>query len=137
MQEFCFAEYTKLAFKDAIDAWIYGPVVKFMHRAFLQYGRAPSMHLSDGKTLLNYDGHMQSPEEHVVSARLPDRAAKAAKIVVSAYGKYGGMDLLKMSHCEDTPWHKAHSPCRNNAIPAEHILERYKNLAEATPDAGL
>ena len=136
-QGFCLGESGEPAFKDVIEAWKYGPVVKSVYRKFRQYGRAPITHLSDGRTSLNYDKYLPSPEEHAESAHLPGRTTRAARRVVSAYGKYSGIELLKMTHYVGTPWHKVYSPSCNKPIPTPLILEHYRDLVETTPDAGL
>ena len=136
-QGFCLAESGNPAFKDVIEAWMYGPVVKSVYRRFRQYGRMQITHLSDGKTALNRVKYLPGPEEHAGSARLPNHTARAAGRVVSTYGKYSGIELLKMAHYEDTPWHKVYSPCSNNTIPTKLILEHYRDLADTAPRAGL
>lgn len=135
-QGFCLGDSGEPAFNDAIEAWKYGPVVKSVYGRFKQYGSAKITHLADNRPL-NHDERRPSPEDHAASARLRPHAVKAANRVVSGYGKFSGMQLLKMTHYKGTPWHKVYSPCRNNVISIDLIREHYKNLVNVEPNAGL
>lgn len=135
-QGFCLGESGKPAFGDSIEAWKYGPVVKSVYHKFRQYERVKITHLADN-TPLNHDERRPSPEDHAVYARLPPHAVRAAERVVSKYGKYGGIELLNMTHYEGTPWHKVYSPCRNNVIPVDLIRKHYERLVVIEPNAGL
>ena len=134
-QGFCLGMSKKPAFGSPIEAWRYGPVVKSVYEKFKRYGRRKITHLSN-RTPLDIQ-RCPTPEIHAELMELPDHVTKAAKQVVSKYGKYSGPKLLDMTHYEDTPWYAVYSPDSNNVIPKELIRKHYVNIVETGPDGGL
>jgi uncharacterized phage-associated protein len=79
----------KTLFKDTIEAWAHGPVVKSLYPSFASYGNA-TIPSSD----FPFNGGLDSDEnEHV-------------KSVWEAYKKFSATSLREMSHT-DKPWKDA------------------------------
>lgn len=91
----------KALFKDRIEAWAHGPVVKSLYPTFASYGNGtiPS-------TDFKFEGELDSEEQELVEA------------VWDAYKKFSATSLREMSHREQ-PWKGA----RGTSKPADKCEE--------------
>ena len=108
--------------KETTEAWMYGPVVPVIYRAFKPYGNKPIKRL-----------YFESPEvigdynriNH--SNGLPDFLTE----VWNKYKTFSATQLSDLTHQMNTPWfdtwHKNHGAIRSGAvIPNDSIMEHYK-----------
>lgn len=97
----------KALFKDRIEAWAHGPVVKDLYPCFASYGNE-SIPSSD----FEFTGGLNSGEKELVEA------------VWDAYKKFSATSLRQMSHNEE-PW----KDVRGNLRPADRCEEEISAVA--------
>ncbi len=123
---FTLREREEPAFYNDVEAWKFGPVVPEVYTAYKDYGDNPITALDMCRTSL---------EDRAVAERWGELVdiigrdvASIAYGVVKKYGKYGGWDLVHMTHKKRTPWKKAYRAGRNNVISTDSIRQFYRNL---------
>jgi uncharacterized phage-associated protein len=84
--------YNKPFFKDPIEAWQYGPVVKEVYDEFKSYKFSPIEHIGGE----NYLEHIKGEDQRFL------------KKIMEIYGKHSAFDLAKMSHATE-PWQGKYS----------------------------
>lgn len=85
-QGFFLGRYGKELFKDAIQAWTYGPVVPNVYNSYMGYG---SQYIT---STLNAEDIKDEEVKEVLSG------------IVSSMEKYSASDLVAMTHLPNTPW---------------------------------
>ena len=100
--------YGKLAFKDSIEAWHYGPIVPVVHFSYASYGATP--------ILLHYD-----------ETTLPDDVRNATDIVINSLLKTSAYALVNETRKKESPWYKAYYSSEDNVISKENIWQYFKN----------
>lgn len=105
------ATYGKPLFKDKIEAWKYGPVVKNVYDKFKHYGR----NSIDFNELDNYNDSLYT-KEHLDT--LP-----------FVYNKYNisARDLVEQTHNE-IPWKNYYQEYRTQEIPQDVIKDFFNEL---------
>lgn len=105
-------------FKDAIQAWTYGPVVPSVYDAFMGYRSQRIASTLDADEIKNEN----------------DRTILAA--LVESMDKYSASDLVAMTHLPGTPWNQVWKGGlgRFNVIPTSlikaYFTPRYSGKAE-------
>ncbi len=86
LQGYNLAIFGEKLFDDNIEAWQYGPVVPTAYQQFKGFGSA-------GLTL----------DESIVEIVLPESLNVLFEQVMTEYGQFGAVKLMKMTH-EEKPW---------------------------------
>ena len=103
---------------EAVEAWMYGPVIPSVYHAFKNYGRGQITELDYDYRLLTY------PQIE------DDRIQKFLDRIWDIYGKWTGNQLSTLTHEKDSPWYKAwndrgSSNEKNKIIPNNDIRDFY------------
>lgn len=107
-QAVCLVVYNQEAFKEKIEAWEYGPVVKEVYKKYQKTEGPLAREHSSGKTL--------TPE-----------VIQSADLVVGHYGKKTGPALIQETHSE-APWQEAFKKGRNTVITVDSIKDYYSKI---------
>ena len=108
-QAVCLVRYEKVAFGDKIEAWMYGPVIPGVYRAFRKYG---------------FD--VIPPSHRPV--RITDvKIVDSTDMVMKFYGSMTGAELISETHSEE-PWRQAFQKGPNMEIGNEDIRRYYSNV---------
>ena len=95
-------------FQDAVEAWMYGPVVRSVYHALKHHGsnaiREPILEV---------------PEQ------FGEREEKLIRIVCERYGHLDGLRLSRMTHAPGSPWHQVHQRDARTQIIHEHLIRDY------------
>lgn len=91
------AEFNKPLFKQPVEAWKYGPVVKVVKDAFESFGKRPI-------TAYARRLDLESGELVEVPPVLSQSDAEFVRSVIKAYSGYTAFELSDMTHEEGTPW---------------------------------
>ena len=106
-------------FGQDIEAWTYGPVVADIYHALKQYVSDPITDAIPG-----YKPDFTSTERQFLSQ------------IYDFYGKYGGIQLMRMTHAKGSPWDQIwNSPTRNSdheVIPNGLIKEYFQQKRGVT-----
>ncbi len=91
---------TKL-FDEHIEAWQYGPVVPSLYHEFKHYQKNPITQLS-----INFD--MDNFEVSIPKMDKSDQATTMLEKVWDIYKHLSAPALVRLSHEQDSPWHKVY-----------------------------
>ncbi len=100
----------KPLFDDAIEAWVYGPVVPSIYRKYKVCGSNP-IPFTD--------------EDSISTDDFTSEELDALFDVVREFGKYTGNALVSMTHEADTPWSKCYTG-GSSVIPKDVICEYFQ-----------
>ena len=100
--------YGRVAFKEQIEAWQYGPVVPDVYFTYSSYGATP--------ILLNYEKVDLNSEEK-----------RASDIVINSFLKTPAFALVNETHKVNSPWYKVYHSSDDNVITDESILRYFRN----------
>jgi uncharacterized phage-associated protein len=89
----------KPLFKQPVEAWEFGPVVKVVRDAFKSFGGGP---ITGRAEKLN----LHTGEFEVVGADLSIDDKDFIKIIFDNYSKYTAFELSDMTHQRGSPWDK-------------------------------
>ncbi len=78
---------------ERVEAWTYGPVISSIYHAVKRHGSAPIR-----RPIYQY---MQAPDV------TDPRARRLLKRVWEVYGGYSAVELSRMAHDPNGPWHRA------------------------------
>jgi len=114
-QAWCLALYNKPLFGEKIEAWVYGPVVAEVYRAFKNFGSRP------------IDCEFKAPD-------LPDEVVGHLEEIIAAFGGYSTYQLEKMTH-QEAPWCNARGNLpldapSNAEISHEDMKSFYRTLCD-------
>ena len=115
---------------DDFEAWDYGPVEPELRRHTVFYGGKPITRLltpSDGDLSFFFRAD-DLAEPYRANLNNFER-----KIIENVYQRYGGlsaMQLSKLTHQPDTPWHRAYAEGRNRRIRREDIADHYRCIVD-------
>ena len=114
----------KVAFKDEIEAWEHGTVVRSVYREYIEYG----------KSLI------EIPEEERIYTLVDADVLDIVNKVIAEKGKYNAKILRDMTH-EEKAWDLAYEEGKKNKITIESISQhldrkRYPLDLEAIEDVG-
>ena len=105
--------YGRRLFRQAVLAWLYGPVVRDIYFGLKNY-RANGV----AKTMDATDEEFDVYENTLIQE------------VFEEYGHLSGITLSRLTHAPGTPWHRVwHSNGRNSEIPYDLIREHYAEKA--------
>lgn len=79
---------------DTVQAWKYGPVIPSLYRAVREWGDRP----------------VERPL-FVSPGNEPDFSSKEIEVmdtVLDVYGHFDGVQLSRLTHASETPWHKVY-----------------------------
>ena len=104
-QGFHLALYGDSLFKENLEAWNHGPVVREIYNRFKEYGASPLPRPDD------FDGQKY---DDALSAFLDE--------VYDVYGQFSAWKLREMTH-EETPWKDAYA--RNRGVISHDSMREY------------
>lgn len=96
--------YKKVAFKERILAWDYGPIVYEIYSKYKEY--------------------KNNEIDVIQEQKLSDGLEKIIEIVIDSYGKYTGGQLINLTH-EEEPWQSTN---KNNIIDPEFIHNYFDKI---------
>ncbi|AXY26242.1 hypothetical protein CL176_09670 [Suicoccus acidiformans] len=123
-----YADYLKLTgkelFREEIEAWEYGPVIRSVYDIFEKYG---SDKITDGEIIeQEYRKRTSGP----VQAFARMRRVRDSKNILSVltniqtnFKKLSGEKLINLTHQSNLPWEHAYESEANNVITNELILK--------------
>ncbi len=91
------ASYNKPLFRQPVEAWEYGPVVKVVRDAFKAFGKKPITSLAQRVDL-------ETGEIIEVSSKLSGSDQDFVRSIFDAYARYDALKLSDMTHEKDSPW---------------------------------
>jgi uncharacterized phage-associated protein len=86
-------------FKQPVEAWEYGPVVKVVRDAFKEFGKSPITKMAERLDL-------QTGELVQLTSDLSDDDQKFVREIFDNYSKYSAGKLSDMTHEPGSPWDK-------------------------------
>lgn len=98
-------------FKEPVEAWKLGPVVRDIYDNFKYCGSFPITAFDKGVKEVNLD----------------DETKKFLDIIWKEYGKYSARYLVDLTHEKDTSWSQAYSPEKDSKISIELMKKCFKN----------
>lgn len=105
--------YGRPLFRQAIEAWRYGPVVADVYYALKHYGKDSVRCVIPGVTEANLD----ELESDIVDQ------------VYDCYGNMGGWELSRLTHMMGTPWDTFNPQGGQTEIPNGEIEKYYASIA--------
>lgn len=108
------AKNNKVLFKEDIEAWIHGPVVKKVFNTFSQKGRL-EITLEDAPRGI----------ESVRKLELDGETRDVLNITYDNFAIYTAWQLRNMTHEKGTPWYQTYEPNKNKKIKNELIKEYF------------
>jgi uncharacterized phage-associated protein len=112
-------------FREPIEAWDYGPVVPEIYYALRAYGDRPIVtrlvEIDEDGEPAEATAHFSAADEDVIGT------------VWASYGHWSGPELIKLTHEEHSPWHRAYynnRDERNARINRMDIRDWFDELAE-------
>ena len=87
----------KPLFRQPVEAWEYGPVVKVVRDAFKDFGKKPITRCAERLNL-------ETGELIEVSSRLSSEDERFVEVIFDNYAKYRAAQLSDMTHEKDSPW---------------------------------
>ncbi len=112
-QVFSLGLRNKLLFKDTIEAWRYGPVVRHVYDRFKIYGSMPIQPVA----LADTAEHKCSEEEYGFISGI----AEATKDLRD-------WQLVGLTHRDGTAWKKRYNPFISNEISERDMREEYEKV---------
>ena len=105
--------YGRPLVKQRVKAWMYGPVIPDVYRALKTYRANP------------VTSRIRIPPEE-----FDERESDLIKQVHEQYGILTGVQLSRLTHAPETPWHEVwYGSGRNSTIPNRLIQNHYRELA--------
>lgn len=99
-------------FREPIQAWSHGPVVKPVYQAYKQFGNGPVGSVDPEFNWMIYE----------------DDEMEFLATIWNTYGKYSGWQLRNMTHAEE-PWMRHFSPdVLNIEIPQDSLKKHFAPL---------
>jgi uncharacterized phage-associated protein len=119
----------KPLFRQPVEAWEFGPVVKVVRDAFKGFGRNPITSFAERLDL-------ESGEFTQVSASLSNEDEKFVETIFDNYSKYSAFTLSDMTHEKDSPWDKVWNTNKTIGrlglrIKNEEIREYFLNIKDS------
>ena len=109
----------KPLFKDTIEAWRYGPVVRSVYDRFKMYG---SMHIPE-RSFDDISGHKCSDEEYEFVSGI----AEATKDLHD-------WQLVGLTHRDGTAWKKRYTPFMSNEISETDMRDEFESIWKKNND---
>lgn len=98
--------YSKIAFKDDIEAWEYGPVVPSVYREFMSEGICKII-----RVYPNYDYRICDMDKELINA------------VIDKCIKISMWDLVSETQVKDSPWAKVYKKGKRKIIPRDLLIQ--------------
>lgn len=95
-------------FRDAVESWRYGPVIRELYHSVKQYGAG---HITG--TILGEPANFAEHEERVISA------------IWRQYGQLDGLSLSSMTHAPGSPWEQTYQRDKRSQIIHNHTIRDY------------
>ena len=108
LQGFFIAVFDRKLFKEPIEAWQYGPVVRDAYFHFKNFGSG-AITLKEDETIIE----------------LPSRESKLFNDVMEVYGQFSAVKLMQMTH-EELPWKKTFNENPEGEITCDLLKEYFK-----------
>ena len=101
-------------------AWRYGPVFPDLYIALRQFGSRPVTEVPKSSRELKSGVELEQLEVDLI------------KEVYDEYSNFSGVELMRMTHREETPWHKTWQISQNGVVIGNDLIrEYYVNLARS------
>lgn len=116
VQGFHLAFFNKPLFHEPLEAWMYGPVVPVVYRAFKNNGRG-----------------VLDPDKLGIKDKNVELSKKAENVfyqVMQEYGKFGAIKLMEMAH-QERPWIEASHNSHDKKISLDTMKSFFSELIEA------
>ena len=115
---------------EPVEAWRHGPVVPFVYHSAKKYGgSAITELLYSGIGTDDADG-MERAKKFFDERMLPGHRTILDE-VLGLYGRFTGIELVRMTHADGTPWTKYYRPnAVGQEIPNAAIRDHYKVLID-------
>jgi len=108
LQGFFIAVFDRKLFKEPIEAWQYGPVVRNAYFHFKEFGSG-AITLKGDETIID----------------LPSLESKLFNDVMSEYGQFSAVKLMHMTH-EELPWKKTFDEKPEGEITYDLLKDYFK-----------
>ena len=113
---------------EAVEAWRYGPVVPSVYHSAKKYGGREIDELLYAGTRLD-DAEGMLAAKRFFDDQIPSQQKAILDGVLEAYGKFTGVELIRMTHGGGTPWTQCYRPgVMGQQIPDSVIKSHYKEL---------
>lgn len=106
------ADNDKPLFKEAIEAWDFGPVVRSIYNTYKYCGPYP---------ITTFD-------KKVKRAELPKSVKVFLDSVWNEYNKYSAGYLVDLTHKQGTPWAEIYNKQKGTEIPHDLMHKHFANL---------
>lgn len=114
-------------FRDDVQAWKYGPVVPAIYDTLKNYGASPVPVLAYCDT--GIAAPAMTERTKFFEKTLTKNERSILDRVVELYGKMSGIELMKLTHKDGSPWSKYYKKGKMDiVIPESKIKEHYKTL---------
>jgi len=100
-------------FKEPIEAWDLGPVVRSVYENFKSCGSFP----------------ITAFDKHVEESNLPGDVKKFISMIWEEYGKYSASHLVDITHEPSSPWDKVFTKGENKEIPLELMADYFSRMS--------
>lgn len=108
------AKFGEPLFKENIEAWDYGPLIREVYYTYRVCGKEP----------------IQEPATDFDESELPREVLSLLSEVYINYGKYTSAALIDLTHRAGTPWRQVYEPKMNNIIENDLIKSYFLNSDE-------
>ena len=116
------------AFRNPVEAWKYGPVIRMVWETYKDWGDKQIDTLDMCLTSLDNTDALENRRTEMFKI-IGQKVAGIVSGVIHEYGTCTGGELIDITHRKGTPWAKAYKPGRNNIIPKEAIAKFYRNIS--------
>lgn len=117
VQGFALAMLEHPLFNEEIQAWTYGPVIPELYQQVKQYGAAPIT------GTLKADDAIENDQE----------AEEVITTVMDKLGHLNAIQLVNLSHRDNSPWAAAWSAKRYSRIPLWQMAIYFKDMLAPQP----
>ena len=113
---------------EAVEAWRYGPVVPSVYHSAKKYGGSKITELLYSVVETSDAEGMEAAKRFFDDRILPEHKDILDGVLYS-YGKFTGIELVRMTHVDGSPWRKYYRPnVMGQVIPDGSIKSHYKGL---------
>ena len=122
--------YNRPMFKQRVEAWPFGPVVREVYIPLIDYGSGRVAKLINDEAGIPYQAHFDKYEKDLIDQ------------VWERYAPYSGLQLSSLTHKPGTPWYNAwYNPQRADVIQKPEILndsirDYYQSIARMSDSNG-
>lgn len=113
----------KPCFKEKIEAWKFGPVVREAYYEFKEYGNREIPPITEYAGTEYYFAGKMTPFD---SSAICESDKELINKVIDTFGKYSASTLVKITHANG-PWKEVYAENQNNVIDSEKLKEVFVN----------